>query len=134
VVFADIHATAILNKLSLISVPEFIDSTQVCDLMALNVDRDITCDEFCETRQFFASIIGYSQTQCLDGASKRWQHCFKLCKGWHISSASNIFQVVSEALSIPGSIAFYERIFLVNATWRGDRNTAFNKRCAASLP
>ena len=91
--------------------------------------------EFCETRQFFAKIIECSRTQCLDSASKRWHHYFKLRKDSGISAVPrNIFQVVSAALSIPGSNAFPERTFsLMNAKWREDGNRASVRLIKAEL-
>lgn len=123
-----------LHKVSLKTVPEFVNLTNACDLMGLmvSVDLDSLYDEFSQTREILSKVVTDSKSQTLS-ASARWQAYFKACKECGVTPRY-MFKIISAVLSIPGSNAFAERTFsMMNAKWRADRNRALVQLIKAEL-
>jgi hypothetical protein len=78
-----------------------------------------------ETKTVIEQIVLHNK---LLTVSQQWQQFFKVCndsEGCGLDVPTNMFHIVSAALSVPSSNAFFEWIFsLMNATWRIDRNRA----------
>jgi len=124
--FSESSVASVMSQIAFSKIPTFQNMMNVSTLLGLDtkLNRDSPYDEFVETKSVFESII--SQSTASVSVTKKWQQYFTVCRDRAVTGVGlpvNVFQIVSAALSIPGSTAFCERAFsLMNAKWRAEKN------------
>uniref|UniRef100_H3AAR8 HAT C-terminal dimerisation domain-containing protein n=1 Tax=Latimeria chalumnae TaxID=7897 RepID=H3AAR8_LATCH len=122
----DFSSDNVMMKLKPIGLYEklsFSDIENVTEALKMNetINMDQLYEEFCTSRD----VIETSRKDISKSVSEKWMDVFQKCGKENLK---NLFQIVSFVLSVPGSNAFVERIFLMGNKWSDEWN-----RCSVDL-
>jgi len=102
--FSESSVASVMSQIAFSKIPTFQNMMNASTLLGL-----------VETKSVFESIV--SQSTASVCVTQKWQQYFTVCRDSAVTGVGlpvNGFRIVSAALSIPGSIAFCERVFLSN--------------------